>query len=85
MLFGLIQSVHPFCRASDRGTGTDAFAATRGIVCNTAALYNVTFEEDGVTPVTVYLNKGVKYHFSITNILTNSDAALTAGDITLLY
>ena len=85
MKFGLTQSVHPICRAADRGTGTDAFDATRGIQCNTAASYHVTFEEDGVTPVAMYLNKGIVYPFSITNILTTLDGALSAGDITLMY
>jgi len=85
MEFGQLQSVHPYCRAADRGTDTAAFAETRGIACNVAASYHVTFEEDGVTPVAMYLNKGIVYPFLITNILTTLDAALTAGDITLLY
>jgi len=84
MKLGLIQSVHPYCRAVDRGTGTAAIDMTRGIVCNTAGSYHITFEEDG-TPVATYLNKGIVYPFSITNILTTGDGALSAGDITLLY
>lgn len=81
----LLQALHPYCRAADRGTGTAAFSATRGIQCNTAASYRVTFDEDGTDYVVMYLNKGIVYNFSITNILSSAGAALSANDITLLY
>ena len=69
----------------DRGTGTANFTATAGIVCNKEGNYNVKFSAD-TTAVQIFLVGGMYYSdFSIINILTTSNAALSANDITLLY
>ena len=69
----------------DRGTGTGAFAPTKGIHCNKDGYYNLTFAGLSAA-IPMFLVAGNAYQgYSVTNILTSGDAALSAGDITLLY
>lgn len=71
-------------KAEDRTTATTAFNATRGIHCNIADTYELTFV-DSTTAVDMVLTDGVTYPFCVTNVLNTSSAAIDAGDITLLY
>ena len=81
--FSVQKASAPAVEASDRGTGTTAFAGTRAIHCNVADTYEVTFVGTGT--VDMALTDGVTYPFSVTNVLNTSSAAIDAGDITLLY
>ena len=81
--FSVQKASAPAVEASDRGTGTSAFAGTRAIHCNVADTYEVTFVGTGT--VDMILSDGVTYPFSVTNVLNTSSGAIDAGDITLLY
>ena len=77
----LVPTVYPV----DRGTGTDSFRPVSSIHCNKDGYYRVTFSGN-TTYATMFLVAGMTYNdWEITNILSNTGTALTAGDITLLY
>tara|TARA_R100001530_G_scaffold54173_1_gene39970 strand:+ start:428 stop:694 length:267 start_codon:yes stop_codon:yes gene_type:complete len=71
-------------KAEDRGTGTTAFVGTKGIHCNVADTYELTFK-DSVTAIDMILTDGAVYPYNVTNVLTTASGAIDAGDITLLY
>lgn len=80
----LVKNLGAVKKAEDRGTGTTAFEGTKGIHCNVAGTYELTFK-DSSTAIDMVLTDGVVYPFNVTNVLTTAGAEIDAGDITLLY
>ncbi|HNX38932.1 MAG TPA: hypothetical protein PKI15_11280 [Candidatus Cloacimonadota bacterium] len=72
-------------RQWDRGTGTADFAMARGFVLNVSSrALSVKLKEDAAGVVSYYI-QGVQYMGAVINVLTSAGAALTAGDVTILY
>lgn len=82
--FSVQKSNSPAITALERAADTVAFDTTRAIHCNADATYEVTFQGDS-SSVTMDLKEGLTYPFAIINITNDSSAALSAGQITLLY
>ena len=82
--FSVQRSASPAVTATERAADTNAFDVTRAIHCNEDATYEVTFQGDSAS-VTMDLKEGLTYPFAIIKITNSSSAALSAGQITLLY
>lgn len=69
----------------NRGTGTTDFEEARGFILNVASkLLSVKMAGDSAGVVSYYI-QGVQYLGAVVNVLASNDAALTSGDVTILY
>jgi len=82
--FQVKESLSPALKASNIAA-TTVFDPTRAIHVSTAATYRIYFSSDSASSFDLYLNDGATYPYSIVKITTTGDAALSSGDVTLLY
>ena len=82
--FQVKESLSPALKASNIAATTE-FDPTRAIHVSTAATYRIYFSSDVASPFDLYLNDGATYPYSIVKITTTGDAALSSGQVTLLY